>query len=85
MLYGAEAVLCTPALIPAACQLLHSELIYNLAGLYLVKHGSSILNAISGAIILPLTVLEFHSSYIGSLPRAFDWLTIAGLCVVLTG
>ena len=59
--------------------------LYNLAGLYLVKHGSSVLNAISGAIILPLTVLSFTLPLLGPFQERFDWLTVAGLCVVLTG
>lgn len=59
--------------------------LYNLAGLYLVKHGSSILNAISGAIILPLTVISFTLPILGAYQEQFDWLTIVGLVVVLTG
>lgn len=59
--------------------------LYNLAGLYLVKHGSSILNAISGAIILPLTVISFTLPILGVYQEQFDWLTIVGLVVVLTG
>lgn len=59
--------------------------LYNLAGLYLVKHGSSILNAISGAIILPLTVISFTLPILGVYQEKFDWLTILGLVVVLTG
>ena len=59
--------------------------LYNLAGLYLVKHGSSILNAISGAIILPLTVLSFTSPLLGQFKEKFDIMTLVGLIVVLTG
>ena len=59
--------------------------LYNLAGLYLVKHGSSVLNAITGAIILPLTVLSFTLPLLGQFQEPFDWLTLAGLCVVLAG
>eukprot|EP00605_Chrysophyceae_sp_TOSAG23-4_P000468 GSChrysophyteH1.ASY1.ANO1.526.1 assembled CDS len=58
---------------------------FNLMGLYLVKHGSSVLNAISYAIILPLTVISFTLPVLGQYQEAFNWDTIAGLAVVLVG
>jgi drug/metabolite transporter (DMT)-like permease len=58
---------------------------FNLMGLYLVKHGSSVLNAISYAIILPLTVISFTLPILGAYQEEFNWDTIAGLVVVLLG
>ena len=59
--------------------------IFNLLGLYLVKYGSIVLNAISYAIILPLTVLGFCMPLMGIYKEGFNWLTIFGLFVVLWG
>lgn len=33
--------------------------VYNIAGLYVSKHGSAVLNSISFAALLPLTTLAF--------------------------
>ena len=58
---------------------------FNLMGLYLVKHGSSVLNAISYAIILPLTVISFTFPVLGAYQEQFSWDTLVGLAVVLFG
>jgi len=58
---------------------------FNLMGLYLVKHGSSVLNAISYAIILPLTVISFTFPMLGVYREEFNWDTLAGLAVVMCG
>jgi hypothetical protein len=58
---------------------------FNLMGLYLVKHGSSVLNAISYSIILPLTVISFTLPFLGQYKEPFNWDTIMGLSVVLLG
>ena len=54
---------------------------FNTLGLYLVKHGSSVLNAISYAIILPLTVISFCLPILGRYQESFNGLTIVGLVV----
>jgi hypothetical protein len=59
--------------------------IFNTTGLYLVKHGSATLNAISYAIILPITTLAFALPMLGRYQESFDISTILGLVVVLLG
>lgn len=59
--------------------------VFNTLGLYLVKHGGATLNAISYAIILPLTTLAFSSHYLGKYTEPYQPNTLYGLVVVLIG
>lgn len=58
---------------------------FNMAGSYLVKQESAILNSISNALVLPLTVLAFDLPFLGNYKEDFSSMTIVGLIVVFTG
>jgi len=59
---------------------------FNVVGLYVVKHFSSVLNAISFAIILPLTVIAFSLPILGPYQEpSFSPFTLIGLGIVLVG
>lgn len=58
---------------------------FNTLGLFLVKNGSATFNAISYAIILPLTTLGFSVPLLGRYRESFQLVAIIGLGVVLFG
>ncbi len=58
---------------------------FNTMGLFLVKYGSATMNAISYAIILPLTTLAFTSPMLGIYQEKYQESTLFGLVVVLLG
>lgn len=58
---------------------------FNTMGLFLVKYGSATMNAISYAIILPLTTMAFTSPLLGVYSEKYQETTIFGLFVVLLG
>jgi len=53
--------------------------------MYIMKHGSSVLTAVSYSLILPLTVLAFASPWLGRFQEACTPSAVAGLVVVLAG
>jgi len=61
---------------------------FNTLGLYLTKHGSAVLNALSYSILLPFTTILFFTPLLGSyqepLTRNASY-TFIGLVVVLVG
>ena len=59
--------------------------LFNILGLFLIKHGSAVFNSISYAIILPLTVLSFNLPLLGKFQEAFSPSTLYGLLIVLIG
>ena len=58
---------------------------FNTGGLYLVKRSSATLNAVSYAVILPLTTLAFTNPLLGRFQEPFRLSTIVGLAVTLIG
>lgn len=58
---------------------------FNTLGLFICKNGSATLNAISYAIILPLTTLAFTLPFLGEYTEPFQAQTLCGLFVVLIG
>lgn len=59
--------------------------LFNTAGLYLVKQESAVLNSLTYALVLPLTVLAFNSPILGIYKEEFNYMTLLGLIVVLIG
>lgn len=59
--------------------------LFNTSGLYLVKCGSAVLNAIVAALILPLTVLAFSLPVLGVFSESLQYTVWLGLLVVLAG
>jgi drug/metabolite transporter (DMT)-like permease len=59
--------------------------IFNVLGLYLVKHDGAVLSTITNALLLPLTVLTFNLSWLGPYQEEYNPLTIVGLGIVMVG
>ncbi len=58
---------------------------FNLLGLYILKHGSSVLSAVSFSLILPLTVIAFALPVLGPFQEGCPPSAVVGLVVVLVG
>ena len=58
---------------------------FNLMGMYIMKHGSSVLSAVSYSLILPLTVLAFASPLLGRFQEGCPPSALVGLLIVLVG
>jgi len=64
------------------------NVLYNTLGLYLTKVGSAVMNAVSYALLLPVTTLLFFTPFVGPVQESFtktSWFTLAGLVVVVVG
>ena len=59
--------------------------VLNTTGLVLTKHGSAALNAISYALILPLTTVSYSLPFLGAHREELRAPTLVGLLVVLAG
>lgn len=59
--------------------------VFNTTGLYLVKHDSAVLSTLTNALVLPLTCLAFSFPMMGKYREPFDFVTLFGLCIVLSG
>jgi drug/metabolite transporter (DMT)-like permease len=59
--------------------------VFNIVGLYLVKYDSATLSNITGALVLPLTVLMFNMPIMGQYREHCGWYTVVGLIIVLIG
>eukprot|EP00929_Paragymnodinium_shiwhaense_P001511 TRINITY_DN101744_c0_g1_i1.p1 TRINITY_DN101744_c0_g1~~TRINITY_DN101744_c0_g1_i1.p1 ORF type:complete len:456 (-),score=90.71 TRINITY_DN101744_c0_g1_i1:53-1420(-) len=61
---------------------------FNTLGLYLTKHGSAVLNALSFSILLPFTACLFFTPILGAYQEPFtesSWFTVVGLSCGLVG
>ena len=59
--------------------------VFNVLGLYLVKHDGAVLSTITNALLLPLTVLTFNMPWLGPYQEEYNSLTIVGLGIVTIG
>jgi len=56
---------------------------FNTLGLYLTKHGSAVLNALSFSILLPFTTVLFFTPALGRYQEPLTWKSIFTLCGLL--
>ena len=59
--------------------------VFNVLGLYLVKHDGAVLSTITNALLLPLSVLTFNLPWLGPYQEEYNPLTAVGLGIVTIG
>ncbi len=59
--------------------------VFNILGLYLVKHDGAVLSTLTNALLLPLTMLSFNLSFLGPYQETFNPMTLVGLGAVMLG